>query len=162
MLMNKGKHICYLVIAICFLFSCNSNGPSRNQDNKVQTSDSLNDYPKIIIKNGLQKGYDNAVWLLYASNYHGKIYCISRIKKAKVEDSLLIRYEPLFRGIQENKDSIEIGFLFKKIIDGDTCVCYPKQYYMFADFVFIKGKDSIIYRRLGWDKQMDDRFSMLN
>lgn len=136
----KYRNIIILcVITLCVVYSCNNAVKQKNATH----NESKTIYPQQIVKEHLEKQYDNAVWLLYASNYHQGAHCYSRHGQ---KDTLITSLEPDLYRIIEYGDTTELIIFFA--ITKDSCACHPRQSTLFYSFGFFRQSDSIIYRKI--------------
>ncbi len=150
------------IISILLFVSCNNN--SRKCIEEKAKADSIyhtSIYPAEIIKKHLEKKYDNAVWLLYASNFlANKISCNPPNKI--FQDTSILTFYPRVEYLDDTPgDSIEIWFAFTD--SSNSIWCYTIQRINYNIYGFSRGSDSVLYRKMsGYTMNNDTNGNLWN
>jgi hypothetical protein len=145
---NIDKRVLRLLIILAIFTSCNNRKVDVNFNFKytANNTDSLiGQYPLKVVQSHLERKYDNAVWLLYASNYHSdSIRCSCSNKDTILKNTNVVSLEPNLRGITIIGDTIELHLHFTP--QKEKCSCRSLQRDDFFEFGFLRESDSVIYR----------------
>src|ERR1700722_955524 len=135
----------YILLGLLFICSCNNHYNS-NLSNTTN-ADSITKskiYPATVIKGHLEKKYDNAVWLAYASNFPFKAMCDCG-KPYYSFDTTLISLEPYLSRIETiGKGDTVALIIFFKPQKSDSCFCHTIVRYGYCSFYFVQQSDSVL------------------